>query len=119
MDKAALFTEITRRNELRRQAQLPLLDVRAEFDHAVAQAAIDEYHAFCDQHVAKYVEFRDQVLAEKRLMKPDFGHTMGGVMMVGLEAKRRFEAWIETQFGVQRPRFQAKNAIVYGQARTT
>ena len=38
MDRAAIFTEITRRNALRREAGLPLLDVRQEFAHGVAVA---------------------------------------------------------------------------------
>src|ERR1700722_9129999 len=35
IDKAAIFTAFTRRNAIRRQAQLPLLDTRDEFDRAV------------------------------------------------------------------------------------
>ena len=35
MDKAKIFTELTLRNAVRREAKLPLLDMRVEFDHAV------------------------------------------------------------------------------------
>jgi hypothetical protein len=35
IDKAAIFTELTSRNAIRRQAQLPLLDMRDEFYRAV------------------------------------------------------------------------------------
>jgi hypothetical protein len=50
MDKAAIFTELTRRNALRREAGLPLLDVRQEFDHGVAKARWEEYQVVCDAH---------------------------------------------------------------------
>jgi hypothetical protein len=46
MDKAAIFTEITQRNHLRRKAQLPLLSVRDEMAHAVSLAALHEYYEF-------------------------------------------------------------------------
>ena len=35
VDKAGIFTDSTRRNALRREAKLPLLDIQAEFVHAV------------------------------------------------------------------------------------
>jgi hypothetical protein len=33
MDKAAIFTDLTRRNALRKANGLPLLDIRAEYAH--------------------------------------------------------------------------------------
>jgi len=115
MDKAALFTEITRRNEVRRKAQLPLLDVRTELDHAVQLAKVQEYNAFCEQHAAKLNEFRVAVMAERRAKNPDYGYTSMGVWAVNLAAQKLFDAWIELNFGMTEPGFHPKNMIVYGQ----
>jgi hypothetical protein len=117
VDKAALFTEITERNRLRREAQLPLLDVRAELEHAMAVAALDEYNAFCDQHQDKLQAFRDEVLSEHRAKNPEFGATRMGMWMVGTVALRRFEAWIKQTYGVTKPQFLPRHAIIYGQGR--
>jgi hypothetical protein len=73
MDRAAIFTEITQRNDLRRKAQLPLLDVHAEMAHAVSHAALHEYYEFCDPHRDKLDEFRAEVLAEFRKTYPNSG----------------------------------------------
>ena len=115
MDRAAIFTVITKRNELRRKALLPLLDVRAEMAHAVSLAALKEYRQFCQQHRDKLEQFRAEVLAEMRERRPNFsGHSLRGRLAVGFKARRRFEAWIEDKFGVVRPDFEPKNAVVYG-----
>ena len=42
VDRAAIFTELTKRNAVRREAKLPLLDLRTEFDHAVSVALWNE-----------------------------------------------------------------------------
>jgi hypothetical protein len=47
IDKAAIFTAFTRRNAIRRQAQLPLLDTRDEFDRAVEFA---RWKVVCEEH---------------------------------------------------------------------
>jgi hypothetical protein len=47
IDKAAIFTELTRRNAVRRRAQLPLLDMRDEFNRAVE---FTYWNAVCDEH---------------------------------------------------------------------
>lgn len=44
VDKADIFHEITRRNALRRAAQMPLLNVRRELDRLVALKALEEYY---------------------------------------------------------------------------
>jgi len=56
--KAAIFTELTRRNAVRRQAQLPLLDMRDEFDRAVE---FTHWQAVCEEHADRV---RSGVIAE-------------------------------------------------------
>ncbi len=115
MDNAAIFTEITKQNELRRKAQLPLLNMRAEMQHAVSLALLHKYREFCHQHRDKLDQFRDEVLAEFReRYNPNFGHTSTGRLAVGLKALRLFEDWIEETFHVVKPHFEPKNVVIYG-----
>jgi hypothetical protein len=37
--------------------------------------------------------------------------------MVGTVALRRFEAWIKQTYGVTKPQFLPRHAIIYGQGR--
>jgi hypothetical protein len=70
LDKAALFTELTQRNALRRKAQLPLLDLPTEYARMVRLA---QQTALYEQH---YDRVRAAVLAELRQRKgPDFDET--------------------------------------------
>ena len=45
MDKAAIFTDLTCRNALRKANGLPLLDLRAEYAHQIWIAKRREYWA--------------------------------------------------------------------------
>jgi hypothetical protein len=58
IDKAAIFTELARRNAVRRQAQLPLQDMRDEFDRAVK---FTHWKAVCAEHADRV---RSEVIAE-------------------------------------------------------
>ena len=46
MDQAAILAEVYRRNALRKQAGLPLLDVREEVNKAIDLARLHEWHEF-------------------------------------------------------------------------
>lgn len=83
-DRSAILSDILRRQALRREAQLPTLNVRTEYERAVEQA---RWRA----HVATYGEaVRAQVLAELRAKHgPQFGSSVGGLWAVRLRAERR------------------------------
>lgn len=83
-DRGAIFSNILRRQALRREAQLPLLNVRAEYERAVDQA---RWRA----HVETYGEtIRAQVLAELRAKNgPQFGGSVGGMWAVRILASKR------------------------------
>ena len=59
-DRGAILTNILIRQNLRREAKLPLLDVRREYERIVEQARWREH---VDQH---YEEGRAQVLRDYR-----------------------------------------------------
>ena len=59
-DRGAIFADVLARNALRREAKLPLLDVRREYERIVEQALWREH---VERH---YEEVRAQVLDDLR-----------------------------------------------------
>ena len=60
VDRAAIFSELTKRNAIRREARLPLLDIHAEFVHAVELAIWKEA---CEEHADDIARIRDEAVA--------------------------------------------------------
>src|SRR3569833_547859 len=90
MDKAVHLADILRRNALRRQAQLPLLDVRTELAHACEAAQLHEYQAFQEAHRDVLDRIRADVLAELRQQHgPDFPNDIDSRLLLAKE----FEEW--------------------------
>lgn len=120
MDKAAIFTTLTQRNALRKQAKLPLLDLTSEYHNGVALAAWQACQAACDRFAGARARIRDQVLADFRAVHgPGFGFTFGGRWAVGHETNRRFQLYMREIHGLQFPESTSPNSIVYGGANTT
>ncbi|WHQ69527.1 hypothetical protein [Methylorubrum extorquens] len=89
-DRGAIFSDILRRQALRRESQLPLLNVRAEYERAVEEA---RWRA----HVEKNGEaIRAQVLAELRAKNgPQFGGSACCKWAVKVLASRRLHAMLD------------------------
>ena len=120
MDKAAIFTTLTQRNALRKQAKLPLLDLTSEYHNGVALAVWQAYQAACDRFADERARIRDQVLADFRAVHgPGFGFTFGGRWAVGHETNRRFHLYMREIHGLQSPGSTGPNTIVYGAADKT
>ena len=86
IDKAAIFTELTRRNAVRRRAQLPLLDMRDELDRAVE---FTHWKAVCTEHADRV---RSEVIAE---LSTTFGRepqSAGGRWAVSILTLKRLRA---------------------------
>jgi hypothetical protein len=117
MDTAAIFSDTTRRNALRLASGLPPLDVRTEYDHAVAVAAQRDYQARCEEFAPARETIRQQVLAElQQKHGASFGHSMGGRWAVGELTRKRFEAAMAAKLGAApEHRAATRNAIIYGQ----
>jgi len=83
IDKAAILGAIFKRNALRREAQLPLLNVRKVFEHEIEAARWQE---ICQRH---YERVRAEVLAGFRAKRgPDFGNSAGGRWAVEIYTRR-------------------------------
>ena len=81
-DRSAIFSSILTRNALRREAHLPLLDVRQTFDREVEQAL---WRAHVGQHVETV---RAQVWARRRAHHgPTWGLSAGGRWAVNAEVR--------------------------------
>jgi hypothetical protein len=105
MDKAAILTDLTRRNALRKANGLPLLDLRTEYAHQAWIGRREEYRAACGEHADEREAIRRQVLAEYRAkFGADFPNTTGGHWAVGLRTSKRFAAHMELRYGVFPPR---------------
>lgn len=97
MDKSAFFTDLTHRNALRKAAQLPLLDFRAEMANAVALDDLHRHAALCKAHAADRKRIEDEVLAEYRLTRgADFvPRGAFGTMAFQARVTRRFNAFLD------------------------
>lgn len=84
IDRSAILTTILQRQALRREAQLPLLNVRAEYERTVEQALWKTHVDECGEAV------RAEVLAELRSRHgPQFGYSVGGLWAVRLRTEKR------------------------------
>lgn len=118
MGTGEIFTTLTQRNALRRQAKLPLLDIRAEYDHQVGLAAERAYAAVCERFADERAHMREQVLGDLRVVHgPGFGLSIGGRWAVGHETNRRFRRYMNETHGVHEPGHAGRNGIVYGGAK--
>lgn len=83
-DRGAIFSNILQRQALRREAQLPLLNIRVEYERAVEQARWRAHVEQCGEAI------RAQVLAELRAKNgPQFGGSVGGMWAVRILASKR------------------------------
>ena len=84
VDRAGIFAELCRRNALRREAHLPRLNIRAEYEHLVNVA---KWRHICQEH---YVHTRAEVLAEQRVRHgPGWGFSAGGRWAVEIFTAQR------------------------------
>jgi hypothetical protein len=119
MDKAKIFSDVTRRNALRRANWLPLLDVPAEYAHQISIASHQEYRATCEERAEERETIRQEVLAEyQSRFGREFGYSMGGRWAVGAMTRKRFAAYMVAKYAVVQPDVEAaKHPIIYGGGR--
>lgn len=101
MDRAAIFTEITRLNALRRESGLPLYNVRQEFDRLVAREEWRAYREYRLTFSGLYEQVRNEVLQERGIADLK---TMSSFarMGIGAEVTRRFDAEL-SKMGINKP----------------
>jgi hypothetical protein len=114
ISEAAIFTELTRRNALRREAKLPLLDLRTEFEHAVSLALWKEGHERFDGEIPR---IKQEVLAELQQTRgPEFDEyrSAGARWLIGHMVAERYYALL-ADHGYHRP--TPWHQMVYGMDR--
>jgi hypothetical protein len=101
MDRAAIFTKITRLNALRRESGLPLYNVRQEFDRLVAREEWRAYREYRLTFSGLYEQVRNEVLQERGIADLK---TMSSFarMGIGAEVTRRFDAEL-SKMGINKP----------------
>ena len=118
MDRAVIFTELTKRNALRKAAKLPLLDLRAELALAVERGAYRDYAEQCEKYEDDRRRITEDVLTELRATRgQDFPSSMGGRLMVEGLSDQRFQAFLEIEHGIRKPILNSRHRIVYGEHR--
>lgn len=123
MDKAAIFAEVTRRNALRREYGLPLLDIPAEYLHSVALAQQRDFQAIYQQHAKHHAGDRaaigEQVTAEHSARHGvDHAQSMAGRWAIGKLTRQRFVAYLAHRYAVAEPGPAiGRNPVVYGGGR--
>jgi hypothetical protein len=116
VDKAAIFTGLTKRNTLRREAGLPSLNMRKEFAHEVALADENDFRAFAEEHGADRTLIQEQVIADLSAQHGnEFGYTMGGRWAINHETNKRFHAHLREVHGYDLPPLASKHAVIYGE----
>ncbi len=92
IDRAAIFLNLCFRQKIRREASLPLLDLKAEYDHAVIIAEAARLRAIRQQYVP---DIKAEVLAEMRgRFGPQWGDCWSGRLALGaLVDKRLYERY--------------------------
>ncbi len=92
IDKAAIFESLCRRNQLRREASLPLLDLKQEYRFAVAKAEAKRLRAVREPYQSQVrAEILDQMRAK---YGPHWPSDSGGRwMLMGLVRKALAERY--------------------------
>ena len=109
-----MLAEIYRRNAIRREAKLPLLDVRVEQERDMAEARLNEWWAFCDEHKATRDQIKTEVLAEfRQRYGPDFPVNSISGMAVEIRTNQRFAEFAASK-GMEDPSIEAPHTFVYG-----
>ena len=108
VDRAAIFTEITQRNALRKAAQLPVIDVPGEYQEAVARALHLEWEKRRASEIAAIWE------DEKTRYRARTGHEPYGMLngdgLVSAQANKRIAA-LRSADGVSLP--VQRHQIIY------
>jgi hypothetical protein len=90
IDRAAIFLNLCHRNHLRREAKLPLLDLKAEYHAAIAAAEAARLRTIREPYVS---QVRAEILNEMRAVYgPHWPSDSGGRwMLMGLVRKAVLE----------------------------
>jgi hypothetical protein len=90
INRAAIVLNLCRRNQIRREARLPSLDIKAEYKHVIAVAEVARLRAIREPYQA---QVRAEILNEMRAIDgPHWPSDSGGRwMLMGLVRKAVLE----------------------------
>src|SRR4051794_35045796 len=119
VDRAAILAGVLRRNALRRQALLPLLDVRVEFERAVAVAIDQEVRGLADdpQHRVVLDRIAEEVRAELFARHGVTGASWGGRYAIARLASQRQMDYLRAVYGSHAKPVLPRHPIRYGGAK--
>lgn len=86
IDRSAIFLNLCARNQIRREAQLPLLDLKAEYAHEVVIAEAARRRAMRKQYEP---QVREEIITRMRQQHgPHWGKDLGGRYWLGELVRR-------------------------------
>lgn len=95
MSTAEAFQRTCERNAIRRDAQLPLIDVREGIAEELRRDALIAYGLACDFYREKHRRIRQEVLDGLRAERgPEYGRSTGGHWLIDYHAWRRFHDFL-------------------------
>jgi hypothetical protein len=116
VNRADIYTELTKRNALRKAAKLPLLDFRTEMAYAMEREAGRMYSEQCKRFGGDRRRIIEDTLTELRATRgQDFPSSMGGRLLVRLMSEQRFRAFLEIEHGIRNPVPSSRHPIIYGE----
>lgn len=110
-DRAQIFTELTKRNALRREAGLPLLNLRQELEYQIALDRWKAWEAICEAHADLRAEIRERVRAEY-LDKGSTLQSTGGRVLLDIKTEAAFVDELARR-GHKRPKAPSRHPITY------
>ena len=111
-DRAQIFTELTKRNALRREAGLPLLNLREELEYQVTLDLWRAWVAVCEAHDGLRNEIRERILAEY-LAEGRTMQSAGGRWLVETRTEAEFFSELARR-GHVRPKTPSRHPVTYG-----
>ena len=94
VDRSQIFEELCRRNQIRRGAGLPLLNIKAEYVLAIKLAEAERLRELRQQYEA---QVRAEILSEMRsLYGPHWGKDLGGRYWLGALVRKT----IKERYGI-------------------
>jgi hypothetical protein len=117
LDRAVILAATYERNRVRRDAGLPLLDVRVEFDHAVGQELDRAFEALLKPIMAEFdhkLSLRWIARWQRKNKTDRWPSGMGISLLMGRHCRKVFKRVLRMRTGIVAPIYNARHLTRYG-----
>ena len=120
VDRAAILTAIYERNRVRRDAHLPLLDIRAEFDQAVDEALNRAFEELLKPIMAEFdgrISLKWIARWQRKNKTDRWPSGMGISLLMGRHCRRVCKRILRMRAGIVVPSYNPRHLTRYGGGR--